>query len=87
MAGFTFSGRVLLHGRCFSADSRVRYLRFAEVAETLRLFANSGLPGSDIADSDVWDHLDSRAGRAGARAIDRGMEDSIRIGNVTARQA
>jgi len=61
----------------FSADSRVRYLRFAEVAETLRLFANSGLPGSDIADSDVWDHW-IREQDAQVRArIDRGMEDSI----------
>src|SRR5216683_1411220 len=38
----------------FSSDKEVRYLNFAEVSETLRLFADSALPGSNIADSDAW---------------------------------
>src|SRR6266436_1925478 len=38
----------------FFSDKEVRYLNFAEVAETLRLFADSALPGSNIADSDAW---------------------------------
>jgi hypothetical protein len=61
----------------FSANSRVRYLSFAEVEETLRMFADSGLPGSNIASSDVWDHW-IREQDAQVRArIDRGIEDSI----------
>ena len=61
----------------FSANSRVRYLSFAEVEETLRLFVDSGLPGSNIASSDVWDHW-IREQDAQVRArIDRGIEDSI----------
>ncbi len=38
----------------FSSEREVRYLNFAEVAETLLLFADSALPGSNIADSDAW---------------------------------
>jgi hypothetical protein len=61
----------------FSANGTIRYLSFAEVAETLRLFADSGLPGSDLANSDAWDHW-IREQDAQVRArIDRGMEDSI----------
>jgi hypothetical protein len=61
----------------FSADRKVRYLSFAEVAETLRLFADSGLPGSDIANSDAWDHwIRDQDAQVRAR-IDRGIEDSI----------
>jgi hypothetical protein len=43
----------------FSTERKVWYLSFTEVAETLRLFADSGIPGSDITDSgqnDVWRH-------------------------------
>jgi hypothetical protein len=61
----------------FSANRKVRYLSFAEVAETLRLFAGSGLAGSDIAGSDAWDHW-IRVQDAQVRArIDQGIEDSI----------
>jgi hypothetical protein len=61
----------------FSANTGVRYLRFAEVAETLRLFVHSGLSGSDVADSNAWDHW-IREQDAEVRArIDRGIEDSI----------
>ncbi len=61
----------------FSADKKVWYLRFAEVAETLKLFADSGIPGSDIADSGAWDRW-IREQDAQVRArIDRGEEDSI----------
>src|SRR6266705_4138197 len=38
----------------FFSDKEVRYLNFAEVAETLLLFADSALPGSNIAASDAW---------------------------------
>jgi len=61
----------------FSADRKVRYLSFAEVAETLQLFADSALPGSSITNSDAWDHW-IREQDAQVRArIDRGFEDSI----------
>jgi hypothetical protein len=61
----------------FSAEKKVWFLSFAEVSETLKLFADSGLPGSDIADSAVWDKW-IRVQDADVRArIDRGVEDSI----------
>ena len=61
----------------FSANRNVRYLSFADVAETLRMFADSGLPGSEIANSDAWDRW-IREQDAQVRArIDRGIEDSI----------
>jgi hypothetical protein len=61
----------------FSANRKVRYLSFADVAETLRMFADSGLPGSEIANSDAWDRW-IREQDAQVRArIDRGIEDSI----------
>ena len=55
----------------------VRYLRFDEVQETLRLNADSGIPGSDIAESAAWDAW-IRARDAEVRSrIDGGIEDSI----------
>jgi len=56
---------------------KARYLRFEEVQETLRLNADSGLPGSEIQESGAWDHW-IRARDAEVRErIDRGIEDSI----------
>jgi hypothetical protein len=61
----------------FSTERKVWYLRFAEVAETLRMFADSGIPGSDIADSGAWDRW-IRGQDAQVRArIAQGVEDSI----------
>jgi hypothetical protein len=61
----------------FSADRKVRYLRFADVTETLQMFADSGIAGSDIADSAAWDRW-IRGQDAQVRArIDQGVEDSI----------
>ena len=58
-------------------ENPVRYLRFEEVQETLRLHADSGLPGSDIQGSEAWESW-IRARDAEVRArIDRGVEDSI----------
>ena len=55
----------------------VRYLRFEEVQETLRLNRDSGIPGSQIVESAVWDSW-IRARDAEVRGrIDRGIEDSI----------
>src|SRR6266704_2257619 len=62
----------------FSSDKKVRYLNFAEVAETLRLFADSALPGSNIADADAWNHwIRERDVEVRAR-IERELEDSVR---------
>jgi SAM-dependent methyltransferase len=58
-------------------EVRVRYLRFEEVQETLRLNADSGILGSDIAESGAWDTwIRSRDAEVRGR-IDRGIEDSI----------
>jgi hypothetical protein len=55
----------------------VRYLRFDEVEETLRLQADSGLPGSDIQGPAVWDAwIRERDSKVRAR-VDRGTQDSI----------
>ena len=60
-----------------AGEVRVRYLRFDEVQETLRLNADSGIPGSEIAESAAWDSW-IRARDADVRGrIDRGIEDSI----------
>lgn len=60
-----------------AGQNPVRYLRFDEVQETLRLNADSGLPGSEIQESEAWDTwIRARDGEVRGR-IDRGIEDSI----------
>ena len=60
-----------------AGQNPVRYLRFDEVQETLRLNADSGLPGSEIQGSEAWDTwIRARDGKVRGR-IDRGIEDSI----------
>ena len=60
-----------------AGEVRVRYLRFDEVQETLRLNADSGLPGSEIAESAAWDAwVRTRDAEVRSR-VDRGIEDSI----------
>ena len=60
-----------------AGEVSVRYLRFDEVQETLRLNADSGIPGSEIVESAAWDAW-IRARDAEVRErIDRGTEDSI----------
>lgn len=60
-----------------TGEVSVRYLRFDEVQETLRLNAESGIAGSEIAESAAWDAW-IRARDAEVRGrIDRGIEDSI----------
>ncbi len=68
---------LLFSAALFAAEKKAAFLTFADVAETLRLFADSGLPGSDIADSIAWDHwIRDQDAQVRAR-IDRGVEDSI----------
>src|SRR5215472_958226 len=60
-----------------AGEAPVRYLRFDEVQETLRLNADSRLPGDGISNSVTWDAW-IRARDAEVRGrIDRGIEDSI----------
>jgi SAM-dependent methyltransferase len=60
-----------------AGQNAVRYLRFDEVQETLGLNADSGLPGSEIKESDAWEAwIRGRDGEVRGR-IDRGIEDSI----------
>jgi len=59
------------------ADSKVHYLGFGDAQETLRLFAGSGIPGTNITNSENWD-LWIREQDAQVRGrIERGEEDSI----------
>ena len=60
-----------------AGENPVRYLRFDEVEETLRLNADSGLPGSEIKGSEAWDvWIRARDTEVRGR-IDQGVEDSI----------
>jgi hypothetical protein len=60
-----------------SGEGKVRYLRFEEVQETLRLNADSGLPGSEIQESAAWDRWIRERDTEVRGRIDRGIEDSI----------
>ena len=81
---FSYPGRsVLALSLAFLApadsaeQTSVRYLRFEEVQETLLLNADSGIPGSEIAESAAWDSwIHARDAEVRGR-IDRGIEDSI----------
>ena len=55
----------------------VRYLKFDEVQETLRLNADSGLPGSEIQEAAAWDKWIRARDEEVRGRIDRGVEDSI----------
>src|SRR3989440_8089989 len=60
-----------------ATDQVVRFLRFEEAAETLKLFADAGLNAIDIQDSAAWnDWVRTRDGEVRGR-VDRGVEDSI----------
>ncbi|HEY6126782.1 MAG TPA: class I SAM-dependent methyltransferase [Candidatus Acidoferrum sp.] len=61
----------------FSADWKISYLTFADVSETLRMFADSGLPGSNISASAAWNRWIRDQDREVRARIDRGEEDSI----------
>lgn len=62
----------------YSATGQVvRFLRFEEAAETIKLFADAGLSSGDIKDSAGWnDWVRTREAEVRAR-IDGGVEDSI----------
>src|SRR5260370_1505593 len=60
-----------------TGEQAVRFLRFDDVAETLKLFADAGLSAIDIKDSTAWnDWVRARDTEVRAR-VDQGVEDSI----------
>src|SRR2546428_11581316 len=60
-----------------AAESVVRFLRFEEAAETLKLFADAGLSAGDFKDAAAWnDWVRARDVEVRAR-VDQGVEDSI----------
>src|SRR6266852_8254639 len=60
-----------------TGEQVVRFLRFDDVAETLKLFADAGLSAIDIKDSTAWnDWVRARDTEVRAR-VDQGVEDSI----------
>src|SRR6266481_3629413 len=60
-----------------TGELAVRFLRFDDVAETLKLFADAGLSPIDIKDSAAWnDWVRARDTEVRAR-VDQGVEDSI----------
>jgi len=66
-----------LHAVFSATEPVVRFLRFEEAAETLKLFAEAGLSGGDFKDAAAWNDW-VRTRDAGVRGrIDRGVEDSI----------
>lgn len=58
-------------------DAQVRFLAFADVRETLAMYAESDFPGSKIAFNDEWDQWIREQDREVRSRIDRGIEDSI----------
>jgi len=66
-----------LHAVFSATEPSVRFLRFEEAAETIKLFADAGLSGSDFKDAAAWnDWVRSRDAEVRGR-IDRGVEDSV----------
>src|SRR5450755_1211316 len=61
----------------FATDKRVQFLNLADVMETLQLFADSGIPGSNITDARAWDRWIRKQDSQVRGRIDGGVEDSI----------
>jgi hypothetical protein len=55
----------------------VRFLRFDEAEETLKLFADAGLSTIDVADSAGWNEWVRRRDAEVRARVDQGVEDSI----------
>ena len=60
-----------------ASDSRVRYIGLADASETLKMFADSGIAGSSIADAGEWDRWIRQQDAQVRGRIDGGVEDSI----------
>jgi hypothetical protein len=60
-----------------ATDQVVRFLRFEDAAETLKLFADAGLSTIDIHDSAEWNDWVRRRDTEVRARVDQGVEDSI----------
>ena len=58
-------------------DQVVRFLRFADVEETLKLFADAGLSTVEVTDSAGWNAWVRRRDTEVRARVDQGVEDSI----------
>src|SRR6266851_6111133 len=58
-------------------DQVVRFLRFADVEETLELFADAGLSTVEVTDSAGWNAWVRRRDTEVRARVDQGVEDSI----------
>src|SRR6201984_3521523 len=72
-----FPSLFLCSADVFPENQKVQYVSLAEAAETLRMFSDSGLPGSDIGSAEAWDRWIREQDREVRSRIDRGGEDSI----------
>ena len=68
---------LFLIGAIYGGEQGPRYLRFEEVAETIRLFDGSGMPESEISNNTVWDAWIQKQDKQVRARIDRGLEDSL----------
>jgi hypothetical protein len=60
-----------------SDEQVVRFLRFEEAAETLKLFADAGLSTIDVHDSAAWNEWVRKRDAEVRGRVDQGVEDSI----------
>lgn len=60
-----------------SSAASARYMSFAEAGETLRMYADSGMPGSDLSDARQWDQWVGQQNHDVRERVDRGTDDSI----------
>src|ERR1700746_4028043 len=72
-----FPSLFLCSADVFPENQKVQYVSLAEAAETMRMFSDSGLPGSDIGSAEAWDRWIREQDREVRSRIDRGVEDSI----------
>jgi hypothetical protein len=68
---------VLVPSASLSQNAKVRYLNYSESEDTIRLFAGSALPGTEIADATTWDTWIRQQDKQVRERIDRGVEDSV----------
>jgi hypothetical protein len=60
-----------------AAEQAVRFLRYEEAAETLKLFADAGLSTTDVKDSDGWNEWVRKRDAEVRARVEQGVEDSI----------
>jgi hypothetical protein len=60
-----------------ATEEAVRFLRYEEAAETLKLFADAGLSTVDVKDSDGWNEWVRKRDAEVRARVDQGVEDSI----------